>query len=113
MKNSWVKYIVGCFFIIAFLFNNVVPDVMILSGHLTGKMVSETVVPQDDVNSERNTEETKGDPRTEYLPLAHTSYFIHPEPVFFNSDKRIPRDTAYLHTVVLPVPTPPPDVTIV
>jgi hypothetical protein len=113
MKRSWTKYIIGYFFIIAFLFNGIVPEVMILSGQLSHKIVSEALAEQEDVNSERNTEETQGEQRTEYLPVAHTSYYIHPAPNFFVSDKVIPRDIAFISTVVIPVPTPPPDITII
>lgn len=113
MKRSWTKYIIGYFFIIAFLFNGVVPEVMILSGQLSHTLMSETLAGQEDVNTERNTEETQGEQRTEYLPVAHSSYYIHPAPNFFVSDKVIPRDIAFISTVVIPVPTPPPDVTII
>lgn len=113
MKRSWTKYIIGYFFIIAFLFNGIVPEIMILSGHLTHKMVSETLAEQEDVNSERNTEETKGEPRAEYLPVSHSSYYIDPAPDFFVSNNVIPRNSAFIPTVVIPVPTPPPDVTII
>jgi hypothetical protein len=113
MKRSWSKYIIGCFFIIAFLCNSIAPDIMILSGQLTNKMVHETLTEQDDMNSERNTEETQGDPRTEYPPSAHASFYIHPTQLFIVFNNIIPRDIAFIEAVVIPVPTPPPDVTIV
>ena len=112
MKQSWAKYIVGCFFITAFLFNSIVPDIMILSGHVAGKMVSESLAAQEDVKTERSTEESQHDPRSEYVPFVQASFYIYPEPVFI-IDNIIPQNIPYLHTVTLPVPTPPPDVTIV
>lgn len=114
MKISWAKYIVGCFLIIAFLFNSVVPDAMIVSGLLTGKMVSKTLAAQNDVNNERSTEETQEDPRTVYLSGAQASFYISPQPLLIVTNNIIiPRDIAYRQTVVIPVLTPPPDVTIV
>lgn len=113
MKVSWAKYIIGYFLIIAFLFNGVVPDAMVLSGHLTAKMVKTTLIEQEDVNTDRNTEETQGDPRTEYLPDTHSSFYIYPAQLFVVSNKNIPGNTAFMQAVVIPVPTPPPDVTVV
>lgn len=113
MKSSWTKYIIGCFLIIAFLFNGIVPDVMMLSGHLTAHMVQDTVAGQEDAKSERNSEEKQGDPRAEYLPTAHSSFYIDPAQEFFVSDYAIPGNIAFIKAVDIPVPTPPPDVTIV
>lgn len=114
MKISVATYIIGYFFFLAFLFHSVVPDAMILSGHFSTKMVKAAQEEQEEAkNAERGAEESKADPRTEYLPGAHTSFYIHPVQLFVISDKNIPRNTASLQTVVLPVPTPPPNVTVV
>lgn len=113
MKISVATYIIGYFFFLAFLFHSVVPDAMILSGHLSTKMVKAALEEQEEANTERGAEESKADTRTEYLPGAHASFYIHPAQLFIISDKNIPRNTAALQAVVLPVPTPPPNVTIV
>ena len=110
---SGTTYIIGCFFIMAFLFHTVVPDAMILSGHLSTRVVKAALAEQEDANAERGTEETKADPRTEYLPGAQASFYIHPARLFVISNKNIPRNTAFLQAVVIPVPTPPPNVTFV
>ena len=112
MKISRVKYIIGYCLIIVFLFNGVVPDAMVLSGQLTASLVKATLIEQEDVNTDRSTEETKGDPRTEYLPDIHSSFYIYPAQLFVISNNNIPRNTAFIQAVVIPVPTPPPDVTI-
>lgn len=112
MKVGRTKYIIGYFLIIAFLFNGVVPDAMVLSGQLTAKMVKATQIEQEDVNTDRGTEETQGDPRTEYLPDTHSSFYIYPAQLFVVSNNNILRNAAFIQAVVIPVPTPPPDVTI-
>lgn len=113
MKISVATYIIGYFFFVAFLFHSVAPDAMILSGHLSSKAMKTAMAEHDDANAERGSEESKADPRTEYLPGVHASFYIHPVQLFVISDKNIPRNTASLQAVVLPVPTPPPNVTVV
>lgn len=112
MKRSWTKYIIGCFLIIAFLFNGVVPDVMILSGPVNQQLVAETMSGQDKAKSERNTEEKQADPRAENLPETPATYAIDPVLAFFSADPIIPRNISFSNAVSIPVPTPPPDVTI-
>lgn len=113
MKSSWRKYIIGYFLIVAFLFNGIVPDIMILSGELTGKTVCKTMAEQENANTERSTEESKGEPRIENPSDAQSSFFIHPAHLFFVSINIIPRDMAFIQGIVIPVPTPPPDVIVV
>lgn len=110
MKRCWT-YIIGCFLIIAFLFNGIVPDVMILSGHVNYQLVEETMAGQDDAKSERNTEEKQADPRTENLPDAPSTFYIDPVLAYTVVDHLNPRNTAFTNAVAIPVPTPPPDVT--
>jgi hypothetical protein len=114
MRSNWIKHITGYLFIIIFLFNGIVPDVMILSGHLKSSTVSEAVAEQDDgMNPERNTEEIKENTRTEFLADIHTSFYIHPSDLFFISNYIIPRNTQSIQAINIPVPTPPPDIVIV
>lgn len=113
MKSSWKKYITGYILIIAFLFNGVVPDVMILSGGLSSQTVSEAMAAPEDTNTERSTEESKGEPRIENPSDPQSSFYIHPVQLFFVSINIIPRDMAFMQGIVIPVPTPPPDVTVV
>ncbi|WP_276481784.1 hypothetical protein [Paraflavitalea pollutisoli] len=112
MKRSWTKYIIGCFLIVAFLFNGIVPDVMILSGHVNQQLVEETMTGQDKTKSERNTEEKQADPRAENLPDAPSTFYIDPVMAFFSADHIIPRNISFTDAVCIPVPTPPPDITI-
>lgn len=113
MKSSWKKYIISYVLIIAFLFNGIVPDVMILSGGLSGQTVSETMAEPEDSNTERSTEESKGEPRIENPSDPQSSFYIHPAQLFVVSINSIPRDMAFIQGIVIPVPTPPPDVTVV
>lgn len=114
MKISGVTYIIGFFFFFAFLFDGVVPDAMILSGRLSLKTATAALAEQENAQAERGTEGSHADPAgTEYLPVAHASFYIHPAQLFSDFDKVIPRNTAFLPAVVLPVPTPPPNVNIV
>ncbi len=113
MKGNWTKYIIGYFLIMVFLCNGIVPELMILTGPVSKSIVSETMAGQEDANTERNTEEAPGDPRTEYLPGVHSSDHIHQAPLFFVANYVIPRDIAYRQAVVIPVLTPPPNVTII
>lgn len=115
MKSSWKKYIISYVLIIAFLFNGIVPDVMILSGGLSSQTVSETMAEPEDSNTERSTEESKGEPqpRIENPSDPQSSFYIHPAQLFVVSINIIPRDMAFMQCIVIPVPTPPPDVTVV
>ncbi|WP_315824325.1 hypothetical protein [Paraflavitalea speifideaquila] len=82
MKRNWTKYIIGYFLITAFLCNDIVPELMILTGRVSHSIVNETMAVQEDANTERSTEEAQGDARTDYLPCAHSSDYIHQAPLF-------------------------------
>jgi hypothetical protein len=49
MKQRLTNYIIGYFFVLAFLLSGVIPDLLIVSGQLSNKAATETVAEQEAV----------------------------------------------------------------
>lgn len=109
MKRYLIRNTIGCFLILAFLFNGMAPDVMTLVGHATRQVAEHALAAQDDTKSERNAEERQTDPRTEFFPDPSSSFYIDPAPFFGPGAPLIPRNTVFFKAVPIPVPTPPPN----
>jgi hypothetical protein len=108
MKQTLANYIIGYFFVLAFLLSGVIPDILIVSGQLSNKATTETMAEQETMNAERSTEEVKGALRVECF-TDHPSFAVYSPQLLLLTDHITPFDIAYTQSVCLSVPTPPPD----
>jgi hypothetical protein len=111
MKQRLTNYIVGYFFVLAFLLSGVIPDILIVSGQLSNKAATETVAEQEAMNAERGAEEVKGALRVECF-TDHPFFTIYSPQSSLLAEHIIPFDIAYTQAVYLTVPTPPPNARI-
>lgn len=111
MKQRLTNYIIGYFFVLAFLLSGVIPDLLIVSGQLSNKAATETVAEQEAMNAERSTEEVKGALRVECF-TDHPFFAVYSPQSLLSAEHIIPFDIAYTQSVYLAVPTPPPNACI-
>jgi hypothetical protein len=109
MKRIGTTYIIGCFLVLAFLLNGILPDVLMVSGHLMNKATTAALADQEDMNTERGTEETKGPVRTEYLADNHPYLLMLAPSSLLLSNRIIPHNIAFTQAGFLTIATPPPD----
>jgi hypothetical protein len=103
------NYIIGIFLVLAFLLNGIVPDVLLVSGHFMNKATTAAIADQEDMNTERGAEETKGAVRAEYLADDDLLQFVSAPSLLLLSTRILPHNVAFTQAGYLTVATPPPD----